>query len=589
MPGYRPGPALVSVCVALLLAVVTVGVAAPESHAARSSVVVAHYYPWYQPGFYLPGDPVHPEAHRPGPHQYSALLPALGWYGNQGAPGDVTAEHIRQAKLYSVGAFAVEWKGKGSGEDALIPSFRQTNAGLASPIKWFLTMDSDQWGQDKRHFDAATGDVRFDGPSDPPQDNDAELQMAADIGYACAQYASDPNYLRINGRPVLYLFGYERWTGAGVGPAVWRSQAACEHAIGVKPYLIGDFSVGPAKYAADANRRYFVDKARIVDAVSNYSLFNGYADVPAANDTVLKYGTETTWPHTNGRTRLDQAFVNGGSLADAAGKPYFPGLQPQYFKIRCRVKPEDPVVPRWNDTAPAPRCDSDSASVDPPAGYLPPARWSEPVVDRSRQALTTQFDRLKQMADPALVFVTSWNELIEGTAIEPTVGANGEGYAMFDDFLLRVREYVTGTTAGPGAYPRYVIRRSGTGQTADVSGGVRTANAPVIAWPPTGGENQEWSVVPSPNGGGSLLLARHSNMCLTVAGGASDLRGPLAQEPCRGAPNQVWQLPPIGTPGPVKNAFSALVMTASSGADGSRLATASDTGAPEQKWVVGSP
>jgi hypothetical protein len=60
----------------------------------------------------------------------------------------------------------------------------------------------------------------------------------------------------------------------------------------------------------------------------------------------------------------------------------------------------------------------------------------------------------------------------------------------------------------------------------------------------SGGENQQWSLKPLPDGY-YQLVARHSRMALDVAGASLDDGAPIVQWTPHGGENQQWTLEPV--------------------------------------------
>jgi Ricin-type beta-trefoil lectin domain-like len=74
----------------------------------------------------------------------------------------------------------------------------------------------------------------------------------------------------------------------------------------------------------------------------------------------------------------------------------------------------------------------------------------------------------------------------------------------------------------------------------DVSGGSQSPNAPVIDYSWNGGYNQQWAIVPGPQG--YEIINRGSGQCLSVENGSTAAGTPLVQYPCFGGTDQLWNL-----------------------------------------------
>jgi hypothetical protein len=79
----------------------------------------------------------------------------------------------------------------------------------------------------------------------------------------------------------------------------------------------------------------------------------------------------------------------------------------------------------------------------------------------------------------------------------------------------------------------------------DVSGGSQSPNAPVIDYSWNGGYNQQWALIPGPNG--YEIVNRGSGQCLSVDNNSTDAGTPLVQYPCFGGTDQLWNFGTTGT------------------------------------------
>ena len=126
----------------------------------------AFYYPWF------------PEAwSQQGMQQFTHFHPSLGYYATDPA---TVREHMRAMQYANIRAGIASWWGQGSATDGRIQMLLQA----ASPtgFEWALYYEPE-------------------GQGDPPAS-----QITSDLKYIRARYAEQPGYLRVGGRPVLFVY-----------------------------------------------------------------------------------------------------------------------------------------------------------------------------------------------------------------------------------------------------------------------------------------------------------------------------------------------------------------------------------------------
>lgn len=127
-------------------------------------VRAAFYYPWY------------PESWtNPAPH----YTPTLGAPYNSSDPS-VIASHIASMQYAHLNAGIASWWGQGTQTDSRVPALESGAAGTG--FKWALYYEPE-------------------GQGDP-----TVAQLQSDLNYILGHYASDPSYLHINGKPVIFSF-----------------------------------------------------------------------------------------------------------------------------------------------------------------------------------------------------------------------------------------------------------------------------------------------------------------------------------------------------------------------------------------------
>ena len=131
-------------------------------------VRAAFYYPWF------------PEAwNQQGYNPFTNYTPSLGFYDSGNA--SVIASHITDMKYAKIQAGIASWWGQGTNTNARIPAL--LNAANGTGFKWSLYYEPE-------------------GSSNP-----STLALESDLNYLALNYFSNPNYLRVNGKPVLFVYG----------------------------------------------------------------------------------------------------------------------------------------------------------------------------------------------------------------------------------------------------------------------------------------------------------------------------------------------------------------------------------------------
>ena len=98
------------------------------------------------------------------------------------------------------------WWGQGSATDSRVPLLLQGASG--TPFRWSLYYERE-------------------GSADP-----TVAQLSSDLGYIAANYGADPSYLRVDGKPVIFVYAdgadacgmADRWTQANAQPLLRRAQ-----------------------------------------------------------------------------------------------------------------------------------------------------------------------------------------------------------------------------------------------------------------------------------------------------------------------------------------------------------------------------
>jgi glycoprotein endo-alpha-1,2-mannosidase len=259
----------------------------------------------------------------------------------------------------------------------------------------------------------------------------ATSELVANMVSIAREYFSNPQYLRINGRPVIFWYLTRTMTGDVAG-AVAQVRAALG-ALGYDVLLIGDeifwrvtTSTGGLTTAPD------VARARLFDAITWYNLYD------ASTPSLAGYGA------SSGFLSSIDTLVQSYQTALGGTVPIVPSVIPGYNDRATRPTEGHPAIPR---------------------------EWGPGDADGS--FLRHMFEDVALPAvDPRvpIVMITSWNEWNEQTAIEPvsatattttddsasgTFFTQGYPYGGSGDAALNVvRQVATGQiTATPSRLP----------------------------------------------------------------------------------------------------------------------------------------
>jgi len=312
--------------------------------------VGAYYYPWHADDF-----------HRGSPYLRDELSPkqrpVLGEYDDRDPA--VIAQHLRWSRQANIQLWVTSWWGPGSREDdaTLKTILPHTDLGTHKIALFYET----------------TGRIRS-------KTNYTTEAVAPDMVHMCKNYFSHPNYFKINGRPVIFMYVSRRYSQLRLleGILLLMRKAAADY--GFNPYIIGDqvFRAAPTGVYPPFKQ---------LDAVTNYDVRGGMI-VPVGTNYITQ-------------VEVDNFYIEQAKWKAAASKE------------GCAFVP--PAVPGYNDRAV--RLEAGNAAVS--------RRLTPQDVEGSLFRATLKGAR--KLADATinnLVMINSFNEWHEDTQIEPTVGGN---------------------------------------------------------------------------------------------------------------------------------------------------------------------
>lgn len=316
--------------------------------AAAAPTVGAYYYPWWGEGI-------------AGGHTFDQTVrmhltpqaqpPAVGLHNSRDA--QIISQHIDQSHRGNISMWSLSWWGPNSFEDATI-----RNHILPHPRAAELSYTI--------HYET-TGRLGDFGTPD-------YTNLIPDFQYLAQHVFSDPNYMRIDGRPVVVMYLSRVYFDDRNGwIALANLRAAMQQQFGYDPYIIGDHIFG--NVAAGATR---------LDAITGYDVYgqvfgDGVADQQSIDD-------------------LEQIYANAQAFADSQGVDFVPGVTPG-FNDKA-VREGHAVAARYLDAL----------------GPTAPGSVMQKMLDVAVLPHTdSDIDQL--------ILVTSFNEWHEDTQIEPTIVA----------------------------------------------------------------------------------------------------------------------------------------------------------------------
>jgi hypothetical protein len=151
--GQRSGPSL------------PLGVTTPSDTQPSFPIRAAFYYPWYPETW---GNLAAPETH---------FHPSAGFYDS--STPSVIATHISQMQNAKISAGLASWWGQGSATNGRISTLLR--AADSTSFRWGLYYEPEGYG-------------------DP-----SVTQIQSDLAYITSTYGRDTNYVRVNGKPVLFV------------------------------------------------------------------------------------------------------------------------------------------------------------------------------------------------------------------------------------------------------------------------------------------------------------------------------------------------------------------------------------------------
>ncbi len=308
--------------------------------------VNVYYYPWYGPN-----------VHWPGGYLRENLIPAqppyLGEYDCRDTA--VINQQLRWSDAYGIDNWICSWWGPNSYEDITIrtkisPVIQEYNA---TYCLFYESAGLESVQNEQIYFDVAN-----------------TTRMRSNFQYIATNYFSDPRYLKIQGRPVVYIYLTRIFTGNYAQALQLVRQDMQQRGYSI--YLIGDEMYWGTP---DTNR------IAALDAITAYNMHGPrqYAGYPMATDLISDVST---------------IYTQYAAAARQLGVGFIPN-----------------TMAGFNDRAVRPGADH----------YIIPRQFNQ---DSGTLSTFSQFTKMAiGHIDSSLnmIAITSFNEWHEDTQIEPTI------------------------------------------------------------------------------------------------------------------------------------------------------------------------
>jgi glycoprotein endo-alpha-1,2-mannosidase len=302
-----------------------------ENTAASDEYLVgAYWYPWYDSD---------------GRHWNDGYLgkPLLGRY--KSADPTVINRQIDWATGHGIDFWATSWWGRSSFEDEVIRS-SLLSAALRDDIQFAILYES-------------TGQLYMnDGVFDLSNATNKQM-FVSDMRYLAETFFEEPNYLHIDGRPVVFLYLTRIFVG-DVAQTFQEAREAVRQVTGNEIFIIGD----EVYWQAPTRSRL-----ALFDGVTAYNMHTSVPNIAQG----------FAWKVTN-------QYQQWALAATAAGVTFVPDILPGFDDTAVRPEASHPIIPRS------------------------PELFSEQLITSLRIA-----NGLAR-----IVMITSWNEWHEYTSIEPS-------------------------------------------------------------------------------------------------------------------------------------------------------------------------
>eukprot|EP00521_Asterionellopsis_glacialis_P007139 CAMPEP_0195288742 /NCGR_PEP_ID=MMETSP0707-20130614/5283_1 /TAXON_ID=33640 /ORGANISM="Asterionellopsis glacialis, Strain CCMP134" /LENGTH=665 /DNA_ID=CAMNT_0040348643 /DNA_START=154 /DNA_END=2151 /DNA_ORIENTATION=+ len=321
--------------------------AAPIQVPLGEVTVGVYYYPWYQNDDFNGRNYMRADLQPP---QY----PTLGEY-DQKDPY-VISKHLEMTQRSNINLWVTSWSGPQSATDRLTRDVIMTHPDLGgTQIALF-----------------------YETYSQIPRDTWNISAVYPDLAYAATTYFDHPNYYRIQGRPVLFVYVSRALHRAGVLEDVIRDmRAACRANGNHHVYIVGDNAYNTAPEAVEFYKPFV-----LLDAITNYDVYGSM-------------GRPKGYAGYEGVENYRRQQLGWRTAANSQNCGFIPSISPGYNDRSTRLESGHPALSR---------CIVEGA----------------PVGSLFQEQLLNAFD-LRDDNAGGIIMVNSFNEWHEDTQIEPVI------------------------------------------------------------------------------------------------------------------------------------------------------------------------
>ncbi|UPW01686.1 glycoside hydrolase family 99-like domain-containing protein [Halorussus gelatinilyticus] len=299
-----------------------------QAEDAGNPTVIANYYPWYGPDR----------------HQLFVDEPVISDYNSRNI--ETIERHVEWATEYGIDAFCTSWWGRESWEDETLSDYF-VPAEATNDIEFCLLYETKSLLEHTED-----GVVDFD-------DEQVTEKFVEDVAYVAEEYFGEDNYLRVDGKPLVYV--YWAWGFEGGYEAAFT---AAEEAAGEELFIV--LETVDWRFPTQQDR----DLMQAADGVTAYEMYRSIEDI-----------------NENFAERMTSYYPEWLLAAKDNDCAFLPMVMPGFNNRQTKGGDED-----------------------------------TPIVERSRERTQRVCEKTDQYHDPAvdISFVTSWNEWHEHTQVEPS-------------------------------------------------------------------------------------------------------------------------------------------------------------------------
>ena len=260
------------------------------AEAPTELLIGAYWYPWFGPGRQ---------------HWEEGYLgkPTLGEYDS--ADPAVIRQQIAWATDHGIDLFVASWWGQGSKEDTILStSFPGVIEG--SDFRFAILYET-------------PGLLGMEGGHIRLTDAETQQQLIDDVTYLARTYLDHPNYLRTEGRPVLFLYLTRAFTG-DIQSTMDAVREAVRAEVGEPAFIIGD----EVYWQSPSSLR--------IGPYDGVTAYNMHTSVPGIAEGFAG--------------KVAEQYASWARKTATEGVAFIPDILPGFDDTGVRPEAEHPVIPR---------------------------------------------------------------------------------------------------------------------------------------------------------------------------------------------------------------------------------------------------